>query len=286
MQTQRIIRTALALVLLCLFSSTAFGDQGSNSYLKYPESRFHFSLGGYAAFLDSSVQLGLQGVGLGISVDTETFLGLDSTSTVLATWFEAALGKSRRHNLAFSYWSFERSGFVQVTQDTTIGDINLPIGSTLETKLDFSLFRAKYLYSVVKADRVDVQIGPGIFIMPIEFETRINAPGLGVDENNKFDITAPLPVVGLHLKVALTPRLYLYQKLDLMYLSIGEFSGSIIDGDLGLEYQITKHLGIGGGWHVFDLKIDAQDDSYPGIDPVGRVDFFYSGLLLFASAYF
>ena len=286
MQTQRLGLTVIVLALVCVISGTAFGDQGSNSYLKYPVSRFHFSLGGYAAFLDSSVQLGLQGIGLGITIDTEKFLGLDSTSTVLATWFEAALGKNRRHNLAFSYWSFDRSGFVQLTQDTTIGDITLPIGSTLETNLDFSLFRAKYMYSVVKADRVDVQIGPGIFIMPFEFDTRINAPGIGVNEQNAFDITAPLPVVGLNLKIALTPRLFLYQKLDLMYLSIGEFSGSIVDADLGLEYQITKHLGIGGGWHVFDLKIDAQDDSYPGIDPIGKVEFFYSGLLLYGSVYF
>ena len=286
MRTQPIGLTALGLVLLCVCCGTAFGHEGSNSFVKYPDSRFRFSLGGYAVFLDSSVELSLQEQGLGISVDTEKFLGLEASSSVLATFFEAALGKRRQHNLAFSYWRFNRSSFLQLTEDTTIGDINLPIGSTLDLKFDISIFRAKYLYSVVKDKRVEVQIGPGVYIMPIEFDARLDAPGLGVKERARIDITAPLPVVGLNLKVALTPRLSLFQMLDLMYLEIGEFSGSIIEGDIGLEYRITKHLGVGSGWHVFDLRIDAQEDIYPGIDSIGRLDFFYTGLLVFTSVYF
>ena len=286
MNTRWIGSAALALAVVCVFTGTALGDKKGDRYTKFPEQRFQLSVGGYFAFLDSSVTVGSNAIGLGVTVDTERFLGLDTSQTAFTAFFDAALGKQKRHNLSFSYWNFDRSGSLTVTEDITIDDIDIPIGSTLETNLNFSLFRLKYMYSVVKDKRVEVELGPGLYIMPIEFDTRFSAPGLGVYSETAFDITAPLPVLGLQVKVALTPRLFLYQKLDLMYLKIDDFEGSIIDGDLGLEYQITKHLGIGGGWHGFSLDIDAQGDNYPGIDPIGSFNFLYTGLLLYGSVYF
>ena len=45
-----------------------------------------------------------------------------------------------------------------------------------------SKYKVEYLFSVVKERRVDVQPSFGLFIMPVEFETKIEAPGVGVEQ--------------------------------------------------------------------------------------------------------
>lgn len=120
-----------------------------------------------------------------------------------------------------------------------------------------------------------------MFITPIE--GGISASGVGQTEE---DITAPLPVVGMQLDFAITPKLFIKQSLEVFYMEIGDFKGSINSFTIACEYNFWKNVGFGIGYDVFDLSLEANGSDYPNIDFIGKVEFSYSGLLLYTNIYF
>jgi len=273
----------LGIAVVMISFGTGYAVEETQRYMKFPSGKYRLNVGAYMAELDSSVQLGAKSTATGVVVDVEQALGLDTNLAVFVARFDAALGKKRRHHLAVGWADFRRSGFRQVTEDIPIGDTTIPTGSTVETKFNFQILSLKYKYTLIQARRVWVNLGAGAFVMPLEFETEFRAPGAGVDETAGASITAPLPVVGVDLLVALTPRLVFYQNLDVFYLKFGDFTGNILDLGLGLEYQITKNFGIGGGYNTFDLQVEAEGNDFPGVDLVGIVNFRFSGVFIYAA---
>jgi hypothetical protein len=68
------------------------------------------------------------------------------------------------------------------------------------------IYELAYSYSFLQDDRIDLAALIGLYVMPIDFG--INVAGLvNVNESEKF--TAPLPVVGLRMDIALAPRWFL-----------------------------------------------------------------------------
>lgn len=283
MNRGRIKTAVIAFVLVMFFYGMGHAREETERYLNFPLGKYRLSLGSYFAALDSSVQLGSKAMAAGVVVDTEEALGLDNDLVVFVAKFDAALGKKRRHHVGVGWSDFRRSGFNQLTDDIPIGDITIPTASTVQTDFNFHIISVKYKYSLVQAKRVWVNIGAGAFVMPLEFRSEFKAPGADIQVAADERITAPLPVVGLDLWVALTPRLLLYQNVDVFYLKIGDFTGDILDFGIGLEYQINKYFGIGGGYNFFDLQVDAETTPYPGVDLFGTVNFSFSGVFFYAS---
>jgi len=69
-------------------------------------------------------------------------------------------------------------------------------------------------------------------------------------------------------------------------LEIKEFTGTIYESNLALEYIPWKHLGFGLAFNVFNLDIEADVEDYPGIDFKGEIEFRYLGLLLYGKVPF
>lgn len=255
-------------------------------FTKFPDTRFQIDVGGYVAFLSSSVQLGLKALGGGIIIDAEKAFGLESNQSVFFADFGVSLGKNLKHHLEAGFMFSRRSAFKIITEDIYIDDIFIPAETKVETTFNFDVYRLEYLYSIVKERRTEVQLGAGFFIMPLQFETVIKTPGLNFNLPARADITAPLPVVELQLEIALSPRLILNQELALMYLKIGDFEGDITSFQLNLRYLIAKNIGIGAGWNKFDLNVVANGYAWPGVDFVGQIGFGYSGPFLYGTVSF
>jgi hypothetical protein len=72
-----------------------------------------------------------------------------------------------------------------------------------------------------------------------------------------------------------------------MYAQYDGFEGSLMENLLGLEYRPWDHLGFGVAYSGMAVRVaGSADTSYPGADFVGRVDFQYSGLLLYGKMSF
>jgi hypothetical protein len=272
-------RLFVILLAAVLFSQPVLAENSDPA--DQPWERFTFKLGGYIADLDSSVRIGSGALGLGVSVDVEDALGMDSTLSVLRAEAKYRFGKTQRHVVDFKYYEFNRDASKTLGTEITIDDKTYPIGTKVESFFDISIFKAGYGYAFYQDDRLSIAASLGLFITPIE--VGISADGIGSGDE---EITAPLPVVGLNLGFTIIPKLFLKQSLEVFYLEIGDFKGSIVSATIALEYNAWKNIGFGIGYDIFNLNIEANGSDYPGIDFVGEIEFEYKGLMLYGKAYF
>ena len=250
-----------------------------------PWEKFSLDLGYFIANTDTSVRLGS---GLGVSVDMEDLLGLDSTDSagrVRASW---RFTDNRRHRLDFQWFGFRRDGSRTIGEDIHYKDKDgndqvIDAGTYVESFFDFDIYQAAYSYSFFQDDRIDLAGSLGLYVMPIDFG--FNATGL-VNGGGSESFTAPLPTLGVRADFAITPKWIFRTGLQVFYLEIGEFQGSIIDTNVAIEYLAWKHLGFGLGFDSLNVHVEADGDDYPGIDFKGEINFHYTGLQLYAKLYF
>lgn len=250
-----------------------------------PWEKFNLNLGYFISNVDTDLSLGS---GLGVTVNLEDLLGLDTTNSVFRVDASWRFTDNRRHRLDFTWFSFRRDGATTVGRKFIIEDkegneIEIPAGSQATTNFDLDIYRARYSYSFFQDDRMDVAFSIGTYIMPIDIA--LKATGVvNVDESETF--TAPLPTLGLRADFAITPKWFLRSNFEIFYLEIKEFTGTIYETNVAVEYLPWKHLGLGLAFNVFNLGIEADGEDYPGIDFKGELEFRYSGLLLYAKLFF
>ena len=246
-----------------------------------PWKKFGFNLGGSFNATDSEVQLGINN--LGISIDTEELLNLDTTTT--SFMFEAfwRFTKNRRHRLDFNWNSYHRTGKTTLGKDINIGDTTIPLGSRVDTTFDIDVYRISYSYSFFQDTRMDLAFSLGAYILPMSFD--LSAQGL-MNISESESITAPLPVVGLRFDFAITPKWFLRNSVDLFYLEIGDFRGAIHDIKIRLEYDAFKNVGFGLSAENFNVKVEAEGNDYPGVDFFGTFEYRNFGVMAYVKLYF
>ena len=277
---RHIITTKVAVVGIILFAATAFAGEMNQRSTK-PWEKGSITLGVFLTDTDSTVRIGAPGYG--VTVDVEETLALETTTTVFRTDGMWRFSDNLRHRIDASWFALRRNGSTTIGRDITIEGTVIPTGSNVTTRFDLDIFKLGYSYSFFQDNRMDLAVGAGLFITPIGFE--LNATG-AVNKYTAESVTAPLPVVGLRADFAITPKWMLKNSLDLFYLEIGDFKGSIVDLKTAIEYNWFKNFGLGMGIESFNLEVEAQGSDYPNVDLVGAFGFKYLGLMLYGKLYF
>jgi len=277
----------------CLVLVTAIGlslvYQAVNAEELNPEEKpwekFGANVGVFLAGVDSNIRIG---TGIGVDIDVEQLLDLDSTNTVFRADALWRFTNNRRHRLDFSWFAFRRNSNRRIFEDITIEDddgntITIESGTNVDTFFDLDIFQLSYSYSFFQDDRVDLAAGIGVYVMPIDFGVTVSGL-LDVEGVEKF--TAPLPVFGLSMDIALTPKWFIRSGAQVFYLQYDNFTGSIIEFRTALEYNPWKHVGIGVGFDTFGLRLEADGEDWPGIDLKGNVEFNYAGVQLYLRLFY
>ena len=250
-----------------------------------PWEKFGANFGVFMSTTDTSFRVGS---GVGLDIDVEELLDLDTTSTVFRTDALWRFSKNRRHRLDFTWFAFKRDGTKQIGQDITIEDgdgnpITIDAGTTVNAFFDLDIYEVAYSYSFFQDDRIDLAAGLGLYIMPLDFG--LKATGL-IDEEGSAKFTAPLPVLGLRMDFALTPNWFIRTGSQIFYLKYENFTGSVLEFRAALEYNPWKHVGIGLGFDSLVVKVEADGQDYPEIDFKGNVAFNYTGFQLYLRIFY
>ena len=282
----RVNKIIFSLILVVFQASPDIQAQENNAVnktdtLKYKWERFSLSIGGFLSGLSSDIIVGSQQVGLGLSINLEDALGLQSSSLVLRGDAGYHFGKHNRNSLRFGYFGFFRDAIKVLESEIEIGDELYPVGTEINSKFNLQIYKGSYDYSFYMDERVRLGASFGIYVLPVSFYT--SALGLS-DEVAEF--IAPLPVFGLSSDFAISPKLFLKQNIDLLYLEISSFKGYITNLNINLEYNPWKHFGFGLGINTYRLNISASQKDNVGLDFVGSVKTSYTGLLFYGKYFF
>ena len=271
------------IVLVCMLATPAWAE--NDDFAREPWEKFGVNAGVFISGTDSSVRLGS---GIGLYLDVENFLGLDTSNQVgriEALW---RFSDNRRHRVDLSWFAFRRSGNRVITEDIIIEgpdgeEIEISEGQEVSSHFNLDIYELAYSYSFFQDDRVDLAVSAGAFVMPIDFGIR--ASGL-VEEEGTQKFTAPLPAFGWRMDFAITPKWFIRSGVKFFYLEYESFTGRLIEVKGAVEYVPWKNFGVGLGFDNFGMTLEAEGEDYPEIDLRGSVEFKYTGLQLYLRYFF
>ena len=269
----------IAFALAFLSASVVAAEEGEKAK---PWERFSLNLGGFVATFNSDIRIGSKSLGVGIDVNGEDALGLDSSLTVFRADAVYRFTSNRRHRFDLSYVDLRRGATRTLQADIQFKDQTFSAGTTVDSLFDLKIIRGAYSYSLFQDERIDLGLSAGVYVAPIKI--RISSSNTGTAEEET--ITAPLPVVGLRFDFAITPKFFLKQNIDFFYLQYQNFQGSLFDAKIALEYNVWKHLGFGIAYDYLRIQVKAEGQDYPGLDMAGKIEFGLGGLLLYGKFYF
>ena len=91
----------------------------------------------------------------------------------------------------------------------------------------------------------------------------------------------PLPVIGLRGIWRFADKWYLDGHAQFFALEFDQYDGQLIDAQVAVIWQAFRHVGIGLGYNYFGTQVDVDGRLLDG-----RLEWEYSGLMLFARASF
>lgn len=270
------MKSTRAILLICFIFcfNIAYSQSDSSSF---KTERFSVSLGGFYTALGSSVIVGSDDLGVGLSLDLEDALGLRTSAFVLRGETQYTFGKRRNKKASLNYLGLFRTADKVLDSDITLGDITYTASSQVKSEFNLEVYELSYNYGFFQDDRMRLGIGGGFFVMPIEFSVSASS-----NKSRFFEVVAPLPVIGISTDFYINPKWTFSQSVDLLYIQFGDFSGSLTDINISVDYQAFERFSFGAGVNSFRLNIEAKDELFSGLDFTGNIETSYTGLLLYA----
>jgi hypothetical protein len=219
-------------------------------------------------------------LGLGLVIDVEDALGLETAVFAFRGDVAYKIGKTKKNYITIGYFGINRTARKTLEEELDVGGIIYPIGTEINSKFNLSIVRIKYGYSFYQDDRVSIGASLGFFIMPVA----LNVKALGQGDNNT-NFTAPLPLFGLRTDFQISKKLYLRQNVEFLYLSTSSINGGILDLSVFLEHKTFKNAAFGLGVNSNRLNISLKKPD-SAIEFFGDLRMDYTGALLYAKYYF
>ncbi len=277
-KTSRAITLIIVVAVIPQLAFTQVADSTQSSADSW--DRFSVSFGGFLSSYNSGILFASKQIGVGINVDIEDALGLNSTTLAFRGKANYNFGKKSRHSAIIGYFGIIRNSTKILDEELALGNIIYPVGTEIKSKFDLTIVRVKYGYSFFQDDRISLGATFGLFIMPVNLTVKALS-----QSENKTEFTAPLPLLGLRTDFAITRKLFLRQNVEVLYLSIGSFTGSVLDLNVMLEHKTFDHIAFGAGVNSnrIHISIEKPDSS---IGFFGDIKMDYTGLLFYGKYYF
>lgn len=236
------------------------------------------TLGGYLAAVDTSIDVQTDS-GAGGKIDFEDLLGLDDS--ILSFRLGASVALGERHHLYFDMFDLSRKASTRLGRDIEFNGTVYPVGTDVDSKLGLQIFNLSYGYSVLQDDRVDLALTLGIH--GLRTSVKLDSAS-GAEEDVRFFLPIPLP--GLRMDVALTPKLWLRQRFEFFWLGGQTYQGLMTDISICMEYALIEHVALGVGYNTIRTKLKMDNDQFPRVDFRGEFDFEFSGLQFYLQVFF
>jgi len=221
--------------------------------------------GGFALGNDTKIRLdgGVQGT----EVDFESDFGVESSVTLAKVGIEWLPAK--RHQFRLGYYESGRSGRRTLIDRQIVwgGDV-YPIGAEVSSDFRNRVFEVDWTWWLMKRQQagLGVTLGATVLDLRAAADARVQAGSNVQHFHHDASATAPVPTVGVEGRAEIRPRLFVqgYARF-LPKVHIQDISGSALQYSGTLEWMPFDHVGVGVGWHAFEVNADVDDTSFRGV---------------------
>jgi len=215
--------------------------------------------------------------GLGTVIDYQR--DLDGDDSVTIPRIDAYYRFNNKHRIDFTSFSIDRKGSRSLAVDPPIiiGDEEFS-GETINSEIKYELYSLRYSYSFYHSSKMEVSISAGLNVTSYDLSFA-NQAG---DKVESAGLTAPLPMFGLRMGYAITPKWSVNYVAEAFFIDIEDsIRGSLLNYELNTEYRLLKNFALGAGFARVSTNLDVSDNDWKG-----TVSDSYNGLTLFGTFYF
>jgi len=192
-----------------------------------------------------------------------------------------------RHKVQLSYFDIDRHASKAIDRTINWGDQTYTVNTTISTEFQTMVTKFNYGYTFYRNDAGTQEVTALLGLHVTKMKGSLGATGSGLAEG--ASVTAPLPVFGLEWKAKLSYGLTSHVAYEYFGISLDDdkYSGSLSDFQAMLEYQLSRHWSIGGGYNRYTSRASVISDRALNGDHLKlSVRHNYNGLMLFLSTNF
>ena len=281
------IRVAVFFVSLLLLAAGPINAADESQY-KPLQHKFQVYLGGFFPDVSSKITINGEVLPPGPGLDLEEVFGLEDSKALL--WGGARWRISRRNHLEFEFVNLNRDGTrTAISEDIQIGDSIVKVGGRVDSTFDITLARLTYGFSLVRNDRMDIQLKAGLHLADLSTSLTLSGAACEVTMPGQMDciggavpvvesqdITAPLPHFGGSFVYGITPSIAARLQIIGFAIELDKIDGSLVELDADFIWQPWDHFGFGVGLRYFDTNIESKSS-----DLNGKFEFDYFGPTLY-----
>lgn len=251
--------------LLCLAAQGFAQDRKAPWFVE----RLKVTGGYFLPFQSTGVQVS-ESEFLGTEVNLEDDLGFNDHIHS----FNAGLQwrASARSRFDFSYNRLHRSATHQLQKTIRFGENVYQVNAETDAYFNADIFRLTYGYAILQGPRYEAGLMAGVHVIRTDMGIALTSKEQGVDVKDDYDVTAPLPNVGIWGGYAITPRLAVNGDVSYMSLTVDDVHGDILTGNIQLTYNIAKGFSAALGYSGTRVQMDGERNGL-----LGDVDWRYHG---------
>ena len=215
-------------------------------------------------------------IGVGTIIDYQRDLGGEDSDTIPR--IDAFYRFNERHRLDFTWFSIDRQGERTLAIDITIGDETFNESETVLSDIKYELYALRYNYSFYHSPKVELAVSAGLNITDYDLKFQTDTG----DKAESAGLTVPLPLIGLRMVYAITPKWYVRYVSEAFFIDFDDsFRGALLNYELSTEYRIFNNFALGVGLARISLDADINADDWQG-----KTTDSYRGYTAFGSFYF
>jgi hypothetical protein len=192
------------------------------------------------------------------------------------------------HKIQFSYFDIDRNASKVIDHTINWGDQSYPVNTTLHSEFQQIVSKLNYGYTFYRNATHTQEVTALIGFHITKLKADLSASSSGLAEG--ASVTAPLPILGLEWKARLSDKWTSFVAYEYFGLSLenNKYTGSLSDGQAMLEYRLSHHWSLGGGYNRYTSRasVTSERSTTSGEQLKLSVRHNYNGLMLFLAARF
>jgi hypothetical protein len=241
-------------------------DPGSaNEQLKHPilTSTFEIGIGGFWPTKD--ITLSVNGSVPEEDIDFENDLGYSESDSSAVMIFRWRFGE--KWSFWTQAWKLDSTAGAVLEEDIEWEDYVFQEGSFVNSGVELSVVRLFFGRTFHTGPKHEFGLGLGVHWL--EFGAFIEGEIRSNDEAAVFargDIKSdfPMPNIGGWYYYALSPEWALQARVDWLHVSLDRYSGGMWNMQAGVQWNPSRHLGVGLSFNNFGLDGSVDDTDWRG----------------------
>ena len=136
-------------------------------------------------------------------------------------------------------------------------------------------YKIGYDYSFYHSPKAELSLSAGLNIAKYDMSFVDSTGTKAVDAG----VTAPLPVFGLRIGYAITPKWSVHYLVETFFLNIDDkVKATVLNFEVNTEYRIWRHFAVGAGLARLGTELDVNAPNFSG-----NVTDAYNGFTLFGT---